>query len=163
MFVNEEDYPKKNEKFIGDEEELTQYILNNIPILNSVNLTVEDLSESSIKLSAPLYENRNHYGSAFGGSIATIGIVAGWAILTYKIREEKIPTTLVIKNSHTEYMRPVKENFYAEVRIEPADWENLKTKFTEKGKAGMEVTSRIISNGEICAEQKSVYVCIQPS
>ncbi len=163
MFIKEEEFPKKNEKFVGDEEELTQYILDNIPILNSVKLTVEDLSRNSIKLHAPLHENRNHYGSAFGGSIATIGIVAGWAILTYKIQEEKVPTTLVIKNSHTEYMRPVKDEFYAEVDIEEKDWEALKNKFNSKGKAGMEVTSRIISNGKLCAEQKSVYVCIQPS
>jgi thioesterase domain-containing protein len=161
MFIKNEEFPKKSEKFIGDEEELTQYILENIPILNSVSLSVSDLTENSIKLTAPLYENRNHYGSAFGGSIATVGIVAGWAILTYKIKEEKVPTTLVIKNSHTEYKRPVKDEFYAEVIIDNTDWQKLKNKFSEKGKAGIEVTSKIISNGEICTEQKSVYVCIE--
>lgn len=162
MFIKKEEVSKQTEKYAADAKKLNEYILSNIPILTSVNLSVTDITENSIKLFAPLYENRNHYGSAFGGSIATIGIVAGWAILTYKIKEEKVPATLVIKSSHTEYKRPVKDEFYAEVKIENNDWENLKTKFTEKGKSGLEVTSRIISNGEVCAEQKSVYVCITP-
>lgn len=160
MFIKKEEFSNQLDKYTADAKTLTEYILENIPILNYTKIEVTELTENSIKLSAPLYENRNHYGSAFGGSIATIGIVAGWAILTYKIKEEKIPTTLVIKNSHTEYKRPVKDEFYAEVIIENSDWQNLKDKFSEKGKAGMELTSKIISNGEICAEQKSVYVCI---
>ena len=163
MFIKNETFSKQTEKYINDAKTLTAYILDNIPVLNHIKLTVSELSENTIKLTAPLYENRNHYGSAFGGSIATIGIVAGWAILTYKIHEEKVPATLVIKNSHTEYKRPVKDEFSAEVIIKPAEWEQLKSKFAEKGKAGLEVTSRIISRGEICAEQKSVYVCIQPA
>lgn len=163
MFIKKEEFSVRSEKLVKDAKELTKYILSNIPVLTSVNLTVTELTENSISLTAPLYENRNHYGSAFGGSIATVGIVAGWAILTYKIKEEKVPTTLVIKNSHTEYMRPVKDEFYAEVKIDDENWKTLKNKFAEKGKAGLEVTSRIISNGEICAEQKSIYVCIQPS
>ncbi|MDZ7767274.1 MAG: YiiD C-terminal domain-containing protein [Melioribacteraceae bacterium] len=93
MFIKKEEVSKQTEKFAADAKKLNEYILSNIPILSSVNLSVTDLTEDSIKLSAPLYENRNHYGSAFGGSIATIGIVAGWAILTYKIKEEKVPAT----------------------------------------------------------------------
>ncbi len=160
MFIKKEEFSTRSEKLAKDAEKLNEYILSNIPILTSVNLSVKELTENSIKLTAPLYENRNHYGSAFGGSIATLGIVAGWAILTYKIKEEEVPATLVIKSSHTEYKRPVTNEFYAEVIIEDDDWYKLKNKFLEKGKSGLEVTSRIISNGELCAEQKSVYVCI---
>jgi thioesterase domain-containing protein len=123
-------------------------------------LEVSELTENKIKISAPLFDNRNHYGSAFGGSIATLGIVAGWAILTYKIKEENIPATLVIKSSNTEYLLSVKDKFYAEVTIEEPKWESLKTKFAEKNKAGMEVTAEIISEGKVCARQKSVYVCL---
>jgi len=83
-------------------------------------------------------------------------------LLTFKIKEEQVPGTLVIKNSHTEYLSPIKDNFHAEVSIEGKDWETLKTKFASKGKAGIEITSKIFSDGKVCAEQKSVYVCIKP-
>ena len=157
MFVKNEEFPGKSGK-----EVLSEYIVTNIPILHSVGLDVKVLTENKIKISAPLFDNRNHYGSAFGGSISTLGIVAGWAILTYKIKEERVPTTLVIKNSHTEYILPVTDTFYAEVEVDDNAWETLKTKFTEKGKAGIEVTANIISDGKVCAKQKSVYVCLKP-
>ena len=162
MFINKEEIPGQHGKYFLSKEVLSEYIVTNIPILRSVGLDVSELTNSKIKLSAPLFDNRNHYGSAFGGSIATVGIVAGWAILTYKVKEEKIPTTLVIKSSHTEYLLPVKEDFYAEVEVNEQDWETLKSKFEAKGKAGIEVTAKIISGGNVCAEQKSVYVCIKP-
>lgn len=162
MFVKNEELSGEHGKIFISKEDLTEYILANIPILHSVGLKVTELTKSKIKISAPLYDNRNHYGSAFGGSIATLGIVAGWAVLTYKIKEEKVPAILVIKNSHTEYIKPITENFDAEVIINNADWESLKSKFALNGKAGIEVTAKIISNGIVCAEQKSVYVCIKP-
>lgn len=162
MFIKREDLSKPVQTLITDADSLTDYILSNIPILKHSKLSVAKLTDNTIKLSAPLYENRNHYGSAFGGSIATIGIVAGWAILTYKIKKENIPTTLVIKSSHTEYKLPVQNDFYAEVIIEQNEWNNFKSKISEKGKAGISVTSKIISNGNICSEQQSIYVGIQP-
>lgn len=162
MFINKEQHADNSAKYFLSKEVLSEYIVTNIPILRSVGLDVSELTGNKIKMSAPLFDNRNHYGSAFGGSIATLGIVAGWAILTYKVKEEKVPTTLVIKSSHTEYVRPVKNDFHAEVEIDNNDWEKLKTKFAEKGKAGIEVTAKIISDGNVCAEQKSVYVCIKP-
>lgn len=160
MFIKKEDFSSNYGKYFMSKEVLSEYIVTNIPILRSVGLDVNELLENHIKISAPLVDNKNHYGSAFGGSIATVGIVAGWAILTYKIKEERVPATLVIKSSHTDYIRPVKNNFHAEVTIDEEAWESLKTKFETKGKSGIEVISNIISDGEICAEQKSVYVCI---
>jgi thioesterase domain-containing protein len=160
MFVKKDGFPGKYGKYFLSKEVLTEYIVSNIPILHSVGLEVSELTENKIKISAPPFDNRNHYGSAFGGSIATLGIVAGWAILTYKIKEENIPATLVIKSSNTEYLLSVKDKFYAEVTIEEPKWESLKTKFAEKNKAGMEVTAEIISEGKVCARQKSVYVCL---
>lgn len=162
MFVKKEDFSGKTGKYFLSKEVLSEYIVTNIPILHSVGLDVKVLTENKIKISAPLFDNRNHYGSAFGGSISTLGIVAGWAMLTYKIKEGRVPATLVIKSSHTEYLLPVKDNFHAEVEVDDGDWKTLKTKFTEKGKAGIELTSKIISDGKVCAEQKSVYICLKP-
>lgn len=162
MFVKKDGFPGKYGKYFLSKEVLTEYIVSNIPILHSVGLEVSELTENKIKISAPLFDNRNHYGSAFGGSIATLGIVAGWAILIYKIKEENIQATLVIKSSNTEYLLPIKDNFYAEVSIKEIDWEKLKTKFISKQKAGIEVTADIISEGKVCARQKSVYVCLNP-
>ena len=76
MFVKKDGFPGKYGKYFLSKEVLTEYIVFNIPILNSVGLEVSELTENKIKISAPLFDNRNHYGLAFGGSIATPGIVA---------------------------------------------------------------------------------------
>ena len=161
MFIKEESFGNKKNKFTQHAEKLTSYIRENIPVLQSLDIKVISLKESEIKISAPLYENRNHYGSAFGGSIATVGIVAGWAILQYKIFEEELPAKLVIQQSNTKYLSAVMEDFHAHTVINPDEWASFKESFYSKGKARLKVTTQIVSGGKIAAKQEGLYVALQ--
>src|SRR3989339_743426 len=102
MFLQDEKKELSNKKII----DLQNYIRSNIPITDYMNFHVEELQSYSIKLSAPIKPNYNHYGTAFGGSLATLGILAGWSILHFRATEENLKCVLVIQEGSMKYIRP---------------------------------------------------------
>ena len=109
MFLQDEKKELSNKKII----DLQNYIRSNIPITDYMNFHVEELQSYSIKLSAPIKPNDNHYGTAFGGSLATLGILAGWSILHFRATEENLKCVLVIQEGSMKYIRPALTDFEA--------------------------------------------------
>ena len=141
--------------------ELQNYFRSNIPVADFMNFKVEDLKPYSVKLSAPLKPNYNHYMTAFGGSIATLGILAGWAILHFKTVEEKIRCVLVIQESNMKYLRPSNNDFEAvSDSLDEKQWDDFKSKLLSDGKAKISMMTNLYSEGKLIATHKGTFVGI---
>ena len=129
MFIKKEnaDY---NEQKLLEAAELKAYIRNNIPLTDFMDFDIDELSNHYIKVSAPIKANGNHYGTAFGGSIATLGILSGWALLQSKMNKERVNAVIVIKQSTTKYIAPGLTDFEAECAdLTEGNGKNLRTRF----------------------------------
>ncbi|RYG68370.1 thioesterase, partial [bacterium] len=69
-----------------------------------MDIHVEVASPARILLSAPLPPNLNHRGTAFGGSISSLAILAGWSWLWVMLRERAVLPELVIQTAKTDYL-----------------------------------------------------------
>ena len=140
-------------------EELKSYIRGNIPLTDFMDFNIDELTDYSIIVSVPIKPNGNHYNTAFGGSIATLGILCGWALLHSKMIEEKVNGTIVIKQSNTKYIAPARTDFQASCEdLTFEKWQNFKTDLAQNGKAELTLHSVLISDGNLTAKQESVYV-----
>ena len=158
MFIKKENAEYIESK-IKEAAELKSYIRGNIPLTDFMDFNIDVLSEYSIKVSVPIKQNGNHYNTAFGGSIATLGILSGWALLHSKIKEEEIKCTLVIKQSTTKYIAPGRTDFEAactDLNIEK--WTDFKTTLAREGKSQIILHSELTSDGTLIAKQESIYV-----
>ncbi|WP_151757432.1 YiiD C-terminal domain-containing protein [Dictyobacter vulcani] len=94
-------------------QELQALLYKEIPITKHLHLTVGAYNEHALRLDAPLAENVNHAGTAFGGSLSALLTLAGWSMAWFVLQESKLSGEIVIQDSSCKYLRPVKQDFSA--------------------------------------------------
>ena len=61
--------------------ETEEFLCAKIPLTRAMQVRVEGYDKSGLVLTAPLAANHNHLGTAFGGSLAALVMLAGYALL----------------------------------------------------------------------------------
>ncbi len=103
-------------------EAFTEFLHSNIPLTAAMQLRVVRGDGLAIELAAPLGPNRNHQESAFGGSLATLAIVSGWALLHQGLQREGLKARIVVQKSECEFLEPAAAEFFAESRVQEEQW-----------------------------------------
>lgn len=163
MFIQKENFGN-SETIINSNKaaELEKFIRSNVKVAEFMDIHVAELSECSVRLTAPLDSNINHYGTAFGGSLSTLGIVSGWALIQYKISEEKISARLAIQESKTKYIAPAIGDFEATINSLPNEvWDEFISEFNENGKSKIRLLSHLYSDGNLVAVHEGVYAAVK--
>lgn len=141
--------------------DFTSYIHEHIPLTAHLGATVESYDGKSVVISAPLEPNLNHRNTAFGGSISTLGILSGWALLFLKLREAGLKNRLVIQKSSSDFIEPIASEFKAICAISSEiEWEKFIKTLERHGKARITVQSRIESEEGKAGNHEGVYVAI---
>lgn len=141
--------------------ELGEFIRKSVPLTESMKLTVEEISDFSVRIGVPFEPNTNHYGTAFGGSISIMGIVAGWALLHSKISDDKIVCRLAIGESRIKFIRPASSDFYAVCNtLNEANWKDFISEFLSVGRASIKLTTEVRSGDDVIAVQEGMYFAL---
>ena len=141
------------------EDELQDILHTEIPITRAMGIRVVQATSQSVTLSAPLQNNRNHKHTAFGGSLYSVAVLSGWGLLYLFLRERGISAHIVIQESRVFYSRPVTDVIIATCSLESAPaQERFMKAFVRNGKARMELSSRILQNGQEAMRFEGKYV-----
>jgi thioesterase domain-containing protein len=97
--------------------DLEKRILTDIPLARHIGVRVLQFDGSSVVLGAPLAPNSNHKGTAFGGSLFSLAVLAGWGLLGAKLRERGVDGELVIQESRVSYLAPVTGDLVARATL----------------------------------------------
>ena len=145
-----------------DLDGVTQYLHDHIPLTAHMGVVVIEYDEQSVRLSAPLEPNLNHRSTAFGGSLSTLGILAGWTLLHLRLQEAGIDNRLVIQKSEMDFKRPAMSNLEAVcTQTDLAEWDRFKQMIVAKEKSRMTLVSEIFSDGELVAVNEGVFVSLR--
>lgn len=132
-----------------------------IPLSVHIGLKVNTFRETGVTVSAPFENNKNHMETVFGGSLYSICVLAGWALLYGKLQIISQKGHIVIFRSNIEYLRPVSKNIICTAQLLDTD-ENSFVKFikrySKKGKARISVKSEIVENGILLVRFQGEYV-----
>lgn len=96
---------------------LEKRIYTDIPLARHIGVRVSHFDGQSLVLSAPLAANSNHKGTAFGGSLFSLAVLAGWGLLTLKLAERGVEGELVIQDSKVSYLLPVTGDIVARATL----------------------------------------------
>lgn len=96
----------------GSAERLQQYMDDSIPLISAMQIRVGELNDKRLVLEVPLAPNRNHIGTAFGGSLHGAATMASWGLL-WILLQDRAGTELVIHESRMTYAAPVNGDFQA--------------------------------------------------
>lgn len=72
-----------------------------------IGIVVESADDAGVVLRAPLAPNANYKGTAFGGSLYSVAVLAGWAWATRYLETRNLPADVVIQESSTRFLAPV--------------------------------------------------------
>ncbi len=107
-----------------------------IPLTRAMGLVVKSLTADSVCLTAPLANNINHKSTAFGGSLYSIAVLAGWSLIYSQLQDRHLQGHIVIQESDIKYLKPVTTEIEAVCRINStAMMEKFVQTFTKKGMA----------------------------
>jgi len=141
--------------------EVTAHLQDEIPIIRAMGIQLVGWDGTTVTVAAPLTPNQNHADTAFGGSIATIGIVAGYSLLHLIFLERQLSTRILIQKSSTEYLRPIDEDMTATSSVpNPALLEEFLETMKRKRRARMEIESNILSRKAIAATHRGLFVAM---
>lgn len=140
-------------------DQVLTYIQQHIPITRHLGVKIQSFDGQRVIISAPLEENKNLHGTAFGGSQAAIGILTGWSLIYLKLKQLGIENDLVIQKSSYDFTQPVTADFTATSKLPLAsEFEFFLKTLKEKGKARLTLTAEIKSEKGVCGIHKGLYV-----
>lgn len=141
--------------------ELERYIHEHIPLSQAMAVTVESVADDAVVLSAPLGPNTNHRGTAFGGSAASLALLAGWSLLHVRLHDAGISDRLVIQRSAMEYRMPITAAFSARAALErPELWPQFLAMLGRRGKARVTVGAVLEQDGQAAGVFSGEFVAL---
>lgn len=134
---------------MSPQQELNDYLTRHVPLFRAMRARVEYADPTRLTLTAPLEPNVNDKGTAFGGSMAAIAALTGWAITTLTLREHGETAEIVIVDSRLKFLRPVRETIVAEcIPPDAAAVERFIQHYRQRGKARWTVEVVVRADGE---------------
>lgn len=141
--------------------ELGDYLRTQIPLTVAMGVVVRELSAERVCLTAPLAPNINHHQTAFGGSVAALAVLSGWALLHARLASRPRPVSLVIQRQQLDYLAPVDAAFEAVCRAPlAADWDRFVHTLDTRGRARLELQASVHCQGRTAASFTGQYVAV---
>ncbi|MGI0119376.1 YiiD C-terminal domain-containing protein [Zooshikella sp. RANM57] len=140
-------------------QELDAYLQANIPLIAAMQIKVSYFDGKCLRLSAPLAVNINDKQTAFGGSIATLATITGWAMATLLAKQASGPNQVVIAESKLRYLKPITDDFFAEcLRPVDSDLDSFCHDLNVKSTAKLVLPVQIKQGNKITADFTGTYV-----
>ena len=142
-------------------DEINSHLHAQIPMTQHMGIVVTRFSVTDVETTAPLEANINHQQSAFGGSIAALGIVTGFVAIWGNLKAREIDAELVIQHSETDFSKPALGDMEARSRtLSDLQIEEFTKTLKQNGRARILVTSDIFSEGKLIASNTGTFVAI---
>ncbi len=140
--------------------ETEQFFYEKIPLTRAMGVKVEAYDREKLILTAPLEENHNHLGTAFGGSLGALATLAGYGLLWLELGDRDCH--IVIRSSSISYERPVHGLLRAICRRpDESELADFKDAFKKKGKARIRLHVTIEEGDQVCVVFEGIFVAIR--
>lgn len=129
--------------------ELIAILKDKITLYEHLGIDVREISASRVHFHVSLAKNRNHKGTAFGGSLYAVGVLAAYALALAGLKKRHLDTeNIVIAKGEIQYLRPVETDFevvseFPSEEEEEAFYSDLQAKGRVRGK----IRSQILADG----------------
>ena len=96
-----------NVNYQQEAETLGEFLSAHLPLARAAGVQVDSYSGEALVASAPLDKNINDKGTAFGGSLYNICVIAAWGMTHLKAKELGFDGDIVVAKGEINYLRPL--------------------------------------------------------
>lgn len=130
-------------------QEINDYLNHHVPLFQAMQARLDRCDDSALSIVAPLEPNINDKGIAFGGSMAALAALTGWALTRVTLKEHGEVAEIVIADSTQKFLRPVRGEIVTECRrLDAETVERFVQSYRQRGKARWTVEVTIHAEGE---------------
>lgn len=132
-----------------------------IPLLTAMELSLVEYRDLALTMEAPLAPNINNKGTAFGGSLASIGLFGGWAVATLAFIDHGIHNTeIVVFRSEMTFERPARGHLVIRVTLDPDQFRDRLAQLRNGSDARLrfDVRVELFHDDQRCATMYGLYV-----
>ncbi len=139
--------------------ELEDYLRHQIPIVETMGFQIVTANADQVDLFVPLQPNRNHLGTAFGGSTYSMSVLSCYAWLFHQLQTQKLPGHVVIKSGQIKYFSPVNQDFNTVCKApNPIDFDKFLNILNRKKRSQILLQSQLMINSEVKCEFVGEFV-----
>lgn len=145
--------------------DLQDYLHQHIPLSASIGVTVAQLAQHSLTLTAPLEPNINHRETVFGGSACAVAILSAWSLIHIQMKKNpQITPRIVIQKNSIHYLKPIVSNFQATCSLPEVEvWNRFIKGVERKGRGRVELDCILSCNGDKVGYFTGQYVVFDMS
>ena len=139
--------------------DVNAYLARHVPITQAMGIRLRSFDASGVTMTAPLKPNINDKGIAFGGTLASMLALSGWAVTDLLLREAGEQAEVFIASGATEYRAPVAGRIVARCPLpEPADLSAFLAAYRLRGKARLRLNAFVEGKPGPAAFFEAVYI-----
>lgn len=145
-----------------EKEQINRYIHEQLPSMAAMGASVESVDETALILTAPLDQNHNGHGSAFGASLYSVAMMSCFAAMYLACREHFDSPTIMIRDGQMRYRQPCDQPIIrASCRMPNIrQWEGFFAHYEKAGKTTLSLTSKILQVDDVCAYFDGLFVLV---
>lgn len=139
-------------------EALVVRIRGEIPLTGAMAIALAHYDGHSLGLRVPLAPNINDKGTAFAGSITSLGCITGWSLLTLWSAREIGPCQVAIYDARFSFRQPLRGDFTASVAMPPPEeCKALRHALTRRGKGRITLAVTLSDDDGVAAVLEGGY------
>ncbi|TYL45626.1 DUF4442 domain-containing protein [Nocardioides sp. BGMRC 2183] len=121
--------------------ELTAYVRTMIPVLAAMEVEVVEADRTTVAARLPIDINRNHFGSAYAGSLFTVAeVLGGLYASTSLVLEGAVP---LVKRLEIDFRRPANTDVVARARLTEDEISRILAETEEHGKSNFQLETEV--------------------
>lgn len=142
-------------------EAFTEYLHREIPLTAAMQARVQRSVPGEVEITAPLAPNKNVHGTAFAGSLSTLGLISGWVVLDRALYHAELKAHLVAQKNECVFHAPATGELRATARIPAAEWTKFLDALRGKGRARINVITEIRAGETLAVTHTGTYAAKQ--
>lgn len=143
--------------------DVNAYLARHVPITQAMGIRFRSFDGDGVLFTAPLAPNVNDKGMAFGGTLASVLALAGWALTDLVLRRGGVPADVIIASSRVEYRQPVTGEIRARCPLPAAaEVERFLRDYGRRQRARWELEAFVEGAGGPAALSRALYVARKP-
>lgn len=144
--------------------DVNAYLARHVPITQAMGIRFCSFDERGVVMTAPLKPNVNDKGIAFGGTLASILALSGWALTDLLLRREGEVADVLIAVATTEYLAPVASRIVARCPLPPAaEAAAFVSAYRLRGRARLRLAASVETAAGEAARFQATYVARRPT
>lgn len=133
-----------------------------MPPVAAMQVAVDGYDGRRLRLRAPLVANVNDKGTAFGGSLVSLMTVAGWGLVTLRLRLAGLKADVFVADSQVRYLAPLYADLVADAGFaEGQSWDTFLDTLVQRGRARIQVEATVpLPEGGLATTLGGRYVAL---